>query len=66
MYNKSFDIITEKSVDSASLATSAQYDIEVIIAAISIVKYLITSKALIFNSTLLQQYKDIPSGYEKM
>ena len=66
MYNKSFDIITEKSVDCASLATSAQYDIEVIIAAISIVKYLITSKALIFNSTLLQQYKDIPSGYEKM
>ena len=66
MYNKSFDIITEKSVDCASLATSAQYDIEVIIAAISIVKYLITSKALIFNSTLLQQYKDIPSGYDKM
>ena len=48
---KSFDVITEELVDVDALPTSAQYDIEVLVASISIVKYLITSRSLIFDAT---------------
>lgn len=46
----SFDIITEEMVDMDTLPTSAQYDTEVLVAAISIVKYLITSGSMIFGA----------------
>jgi len=46
----SFDIISEEMVDMDTLPTSAQYDTEVLVAAISIVKYLITSGSMIFGA----------------
>ena len=46
----SFDVITEEFVDVDQLPTSAQYDTEVLVAAISIVKYLITSGSMIFGA----------------
>lgn len=55
---KSYDIIQEKFVDMTELPTSAQYDIEIIVAAISIVKYLLSSRALIFDAFLLQPQGD--------
>lgn len=55
----SFDIVSEEICDAAKFCTSAQYDIEVLVAAISIVKYLITSKALIFDSMLLRQRQEL-------
>ena len=57
---QSFDIITDEFTDPSHLCTSAQYDIEVVVAAISIVKYLITSKQFIFDANLLRQFTDIP------
>lgn len=54
----SFDIIKEEFVDSVNLPTSAQYDIEVIVAAISIVKYLLTSRAFIFDAHLMTNVND--------
>ena len=50
----SFDIITDGLVDMVELPTSAQYDLEVLVATLSIVKYLLTSRALIFDAFLLQ------------
>lgn len=55
----SFDIISEEFCDASDYCTSSQYDIEVLVAAISIVKYLITSKALIFDSMLLRQRQEL-------
>lgn len=55
---QSFDIRKETFVDVQDLPTSAQYDIEVIVAAISIVKYLLTSRSLIFDSHLLTPVQD--------
>lgn len=52
-FHESFDIIEEEFRPMKEYCTSAQYDIEVIAAAISIVKYLITSKALVFDVSLL-------------
>lgn len=49
--NESWDVITESFVDYSLYPTSAQYDVEVIVAGISIVKYLLTSKSLIFDPT---------------
>ena len=54
----SYDIIAETLVPYETLATSAQYDIEVIVAALSIVKYLLTSRALIFGTNLLRMQGD--------
>lgn len=54
----SFDIIHEKFCDRDDLPSSAQYDLEVIVAAISIVKYLLTARGLIFDSHLLQNITD--------
>lgn len=47
----SFDIVSEETVPFEKFPTSAQYDIEVLVAAISIVKYLITSRSLIYDAT---------------
>lgn len=55
---KSYDIISDKCVDMTQLPTSSQYDIEVIVAAISIVKYLLTSRALIFDAHLMRPTGD--------
>ena len=54
----SFDILKEAYVDTVELPTSAQYDLEVIAASISIVKYLITSRALIFDAHIMKQVDD--------
>jgi hypothetical protein len=54
----SYDIINDKFVDVNTLPTSAQYDLEVVVAAISIVKYLLTSRALIFDAHILTTVKD--------
>ena len=56
----SFDIIDDEFCEPSKFCTSSQYDIEVIVAAISIVKYLITSKALIFDASLLRQNAERP------
>lgn len=54
----SFDIMKESIVDAQEFPTSAQYDLEVIAAAISIVKYLITSKALVFDACIMRPVDD--------
>lgn len=54
----SFDIINEQYVPMNDLPTSAQYDVEVVVAAISIVKYLLTSRALIFDDFLMKMQGD--------
>jgi hypothetical protein len=54
----SYDIVNDEFVDIANLPTSSQYDLEVIVAAISIVKYLLTSRALIFDSYLMRPQGD--------
>lgn len=51
---ESFDIIEEKFCNPKEYCTSAQYDIEVLLASLSIVKYLITSKGLIFDASLMK------------
>lgn len=51
----SYDIISEKQVSYDKFPTSAQYDLEVIVASISIVKYLLTSGAFVFDAQLLNQ-----------
>ena len=61
----SFDIIKEAYVDMDELPTSSQYDIEVIVAAISIVKYLLTSRAFIFDAHLMTNVND-EGHYEQM
>ena len=57
----SFNIITEELCSYKEFPTSAQYDIEVLVAGITIVKYMLTSKAFIFDSCLLQPHGD--KGY---
>lgn len=54
----SFDIIRERLCGADELPSSAQYDLEVIVAAISIVKYLLTARALIFDAHLMQSVTD--------
>ena len=61
----SIDIVSGKMVNCEQLPTSTQYDIEVIVAAISIVKYLLTSRALIFDAHLLKMVGD-QGHYQKM
>lgn len=55
---ESFDIVEENFINTADLPTSTQYDLEVVVAAISIVKYLLTSRALIFDSFLMKPQGD--------
>ena len=54
----SFDIVKCVTVDSEKYPTSAQYDLEVVVAAISIVKYLLTGRALIFDAHILPTVTD--------
>lgn len=56
--HKSFDIVNTEIVDSSKYPTSAQYDLEVVVAAISIVKYLLTGRALIFDAHILPAVND--------
>lgn len=55
---KSYDIVEEVTCDMSNYPTASQYDLEVLVAAISIVKYLITSGAFIFDSFLLRNTGD--------
>lgn len=57
----SFDIISEQKCAYTNFPTSSQYDLEVLVAGISIVKYMLTSKLFIFDSCLLQPHGD--KGY---
>ena len=57
-YNVSYDIIKDKFIPMESLATSVQYDVEVVCATLEIVKFLLTSRGLIFDSCLLQMHGD--------
>lgn len=59
--NKSYDIVSDEIVDYDNFATSARYDIEVLNAAIDVVKYLTTSRGLIFDANIMQMHGD--SGY---
>ena len=54
----SFDIIDDMFTPASDLPTSAQYDIEVLIASLSIVKYLVTARALIFDAFLMTPQGD--------
>jgi chaperonin GroEL (HSP60 family) len=54
----SYDILEDDFVPCDKLPTSAQYDIEVLIASLSIVKYLLTSRAFIFDSFLMTPQGD--------
>ena len=61
----SYNIIEGVFVPSYELPTSSQYDLEVIAASISIVKYLLTSRALVFDANLMQMTGD-KGHYKKM
>ena len=62
---RSYNIITESFEDVSKFPTSAQYDLEVIVASISIVKYLLTSRAFIFDAHLMTQVND-EGHYQQM
>ena len=55
---QSYDIVEETFSPTTDFPTSAQYDLEVIVAAISIVKYLLTSGAFIFDTFLMANQPD--------
>lgn len=57
-YETSYDIINDEMIPVENLATSVQYDIEVMCATLEIVKFLLTSRGLIFDSCLLQMHGD--------
>ena len=57
-YNVSYDIINDEMIPVENLATSVQYDVEVVCATLEIVKFLLTSRGLIFDSCLLQMHGD--------
>ena len=59
--DQSFDIVKETFCDVDQLPTSSRYDLEVIAASISIVKYLLTSRALIFDANMLRPLDDTGS-----
>ena len=54
----SFNIIDEVHTDLEKYSTSAQYDLEVTVASIAIVKYLLTSRFFIFDANLLTPVND--------
>ena len=56
--NESYDIVSNSYVCVENLPTSAQYDLEVVVASLSIVKYLITGRALIFDAHILPTIND--------
>jgi hypothetical protein len=60
-YYTSYDVIKDDVSTSSKFCTSTQYDLEVLRASISIVKYLLTTKAFIFDAGLTP--KQLPNGY---
>ena len=54
----SFNIIDEEHTDLEKYSTSSQYDLEVTVASIAIVKYLLTSRFFIFDANLLTPVND--------
>lgn len=56
--DRSYDIITNEFVPMLDRPTSAQYDLEVVVAALSIVKYLLSGGALIFDAHLQKNVND--------
>lgn len=57
----SYNVIEDEIAPSTEFCTSAQYDLEVLRASISIVKYLLTTKAFIFDAGLTPP--KMPNGY---
>ena len=57
-YDCSYDVLEDTFCETSSLATSVQYDIEVVCATLEIVRFLLTSRGLIFDSCLLQMHGD--------
>ena len=57
----SYNVIKDELAPSTEFCTSAQYDLEVMRASISIVKYLLTTKAFIVDPHLLPPH--LPNGY---
>jgi len=58
-YFKSYDLIHNELTNVEDLPTSSEYDLEVVVAALSIVKYLLTSRAFIFDAHLLPPIGDV-------
>lgn len=56
--SSSFDIRHEAYTEVEEFPTSAQYDLEVLAATIEIVKYLLTSRACVFDGNLLKPVDD--------
>jgi hypothetical protein len=56
--DSSFDIKRETFTDIDEFPTSAQYDLEVLSATIEIVKYLLTSRACVFEGNLMKPIDD--------
>lgn len=54
----SYNIITDEVVDMYDIPTSAQYDLEVLVAVLEIVKYLLTPGMLIFDAHMLRPVTD--------
>lgn len=54
----SYDIISDNFIPFEQLSTSTNYDIEVISAAISIVKYMLDSRAFVFDARLMGSHGD--------
>jgi hypothetical protein len=57
-YDMSYDIVYNNFHDMSSIPTSSQYDLEVVAASLSIVKYLLTGRALIFDAHILPTVVD--------
>lgn len=56
--DSSYDVIEDEFVPMTDRPTSTQYDLEVVVAALSIVKYLLSGGALIFDTHLLTNIND--------
>lgn len=54
----SFNIINCDHTKPSAYPTSAQYDLEVVAASLSIVKYLLDGRALVFDAQILPQIND--------
>ena len=54
----SYNVITDQFVDMREIPTSAQYDLEVLVAVLEIVKYLLTPGAIIFDAHILKPVDD--------
>ena len=57
-YDMSYDIVYNNFHSMSTIPTSSQYDLEVVAASLSIVKYLLTGRALIFDAHILPTVVD--------